>query len=117
LVVEDDPGTREMYRYALHEEGYVVVTVGDGLAALHYLEQRLPSAIVLDLALPRMNGRDVVRELEAHSETRAIPIIVVTGTDASDLDEKRFADVLMKPVASEDLIRAIERSIGQSTPR
>src|SRR4051794_17475935 len=56
LVVEDDQQTREMYRAALMAAGFVVVAVEDGLDALRVLEQRRPSAVVLDLGLPRLAG-------------------------------------------------------------
>ena len=63
LVVEDDPQTREMFRMALRSEGYKVVAVEDGVDALNYLETHIPAAVVLDLGLPRLHGRDVLAEM------------------------------------------------------
>ena len=108
LVVEDDEPTREMYRSALKRNGYTVIAVDDGLAALHSIESQQPDVVVLDMALPRLGGRDVLRELRANPLTRAIPIIIVTGTDVVDLNERALAPVLMKPVDTETLIAAIE---------
>jgi CheY-like chemotaxis protein len=108
LVVEDDAPTREMYRTALKRNGYTVTAVDDGLAALHSIESQHPDVVVLDMALPRLGGRDVLRELRANPATRAIPIIIVTGTDVVDLNERAMAPVLTKPVDTETLIAAIE---------
>jgi len=107
LVVEDDPTAREFYRSVLRQAGLSVVSVEDGLAALHVIEARPPQVVVLDLALPRVSGRDVYRELKARPETRGIPIVVVTGHDVSDLDEADFAGVLHKPLDPNDLISAV----------
>lgn len=98
----------------LRGDGYTVVAVEDGLSALRYMEHQLPAAIVLDLGLPRMSGRDVYRELKSRPETQNIPIVVVTGTDASDLNASDFAALLTKPVQAEELLRAVERAIGRS---
>ena len=81
LIVEDDHALREMYRTALIMSGYAVVAVEDGIDALQHVEQALPNLIVLYLALPRLGGHDVARELASCAETRDIPILVVTGTD------------------------------------
>ena len=81
LIVEDDHALREMYRAALIMSGYAVVAVEDGIDALQHVEQALPNLIVLDLALPRLGGHGVARELASCAETRDIPILVVTGTD------------------------------------
>jgi CheY-like chemotaxis protein len=79
LVVEDDPQLRELYRMTLRSAGYAVIAVEDGLDALQFTEQVIPAAVVLDLGLPRVGGRDVQQELAAHQATRDVPIILVTG--------------------------------------
>ena len=115
LVVEDDPSLRELYRSALSVEGYAVVAVEDGLDALRLLDGAiLPAAVVLDLGLPRLRGRDVYQELKARTETRMIPILVVTGGDATDLDPADFACIIKKPVSIDALLDAIAQCIRQT---
>ncbi len=114
LLVEDDPSLRELYRAALTSAGFVVVAVEDGLDALRRVEHTTPQAVVLDLALPRMDGRDVSRELRARSATRHIPIVVVSGTDMRDLDPAHFASVLQKPIDPEVVVFAVERSLRRA---
>jgi chemosensory pili system protein ChpA (sensor histidine kinase/response regulator) len=117
LVVEDDPQLRGFYRTALTAVGYAVVAVEDGLDALHYVDLVVPDAVVLDLSLPRLSGRDVRRELAAHHATANIPIIVVTGTDADDLSAKEFACVLRKPANRDALITAVSKCITDAKRR
>jgi two-component system chemotaxis response regulator CheY len=115
LVVEDDPSLRRLYRSILREAGYLVMDVEDGVAALRTLEIHRPAAVVLDLALPRLGGRDVHREMQSHAEMRRIPVVVVTGTDTSDLKESEFASVLKKPLHPDHLLSAVQNCIGRQS--
>lgn len=117
LVVEDDPAARSMFRLALQSAGFVVIAVEDGLDALHRVEVQKPDAVVLDLALPRLDGRDVHRELAARPDTLDIPIVVVSGTDTSDLNPDDFACVLRKPVNPDVLLTAVENCLRQRPSR
>ncbi len=112
LVVEDDAELRSLYRAALRAAGYFVFAVDDGIDALQYVEQTRPAAVVLDLGLPRLDGRDVQRELAAHPDTRDIPIIVVTGQIA-DVNESDFTCVLRKPIQADQLVAAVQRCLAK----
>lgn len=109
--MEDDPQLRMLYRSVLTAAGYVVVAVEDGVDALRHLDANGPDAVVLDLGLPRLHGRDVQREIAAHSDTRAIPIIVVTGGDTGDLTASDYACILRKPIDPESLVEAVQRCL------
>lgn len=115
LVVEDDAALRNLYRASLQLEGYAVIAVEDGLDALRYIDTTAPSAIVLDLDLPRLGGRDVQRELTAGMDTNGIPIVIVTGGDTSDLNPKDFACILRKPLHPEKLVDAVRRCLRNVT--
>jgi CheY-like chemotaxis protein len=111
LVVEDDPKLRELFRSTLTIAGYSVRAVEDGLDALRLLDQgTVPSAVVLDMGLPRLGGYDLKREFHAHVETRSIPIVVVTGSDV-DIDERGFACVLRKPIHPDALVDAVAKCL------
>ena len=88
--------------------------VEDGLSALHILDVHKPDVIVLDLVLPRLSGRDVFREMRARPALRDIPVVVVSGTDVSDLDPADFAAILKKPVDGDVLAKAVNRAVRQS---
>ncbi len=118
LVVEDDAALRNLYRTALTVAGYTVEAVEDGFDALQRIERHRPDAMILDLALPRLGGRDVHREVKSRPETRDLPVVVVTGTDTSDLDESDFECVLKKPVPPEKVGYALEKCLRQArSPR
>ena len=109
LVVEDDTALRTVYRASLKQARFRVVAVSDGLAALQQLDSDvLPDAVVLDLALPKLSGADFGRELRARRDTRDIPIIIVTGTDETDIEGLDVERVLRKPFLPERLIEAVD---------
>jgi CheY-like chemotaxis protein len=94
LLVEDNPGdvrlTREAFKDAkVHLEMHVV---NDGVEAIDFLNQRggyegspRPDLILLDLNLPRKDGRDVLAEIKADPSLKSIPVVILT-TSASDVD-------------------------------
>jgi DNA-binding response OmpR family regulator len=111
LIVEDDTALRELYRSALRAAGYAVAAVADGIDALRNVEAERPDAVVLDLGLPRLSGRDVHRELKSSPKTRDIPVVVVSGTDVSDLDPRDFACVLKKPASLDAVLAAVKNCL------
>src|SRR5688572_19356426 len=116
LIVEDDASTREMYRQALTAYGHRVLAVPDGIGALRRIETDRPNVVVLDLMLPRLGGHDVYLEMRAHPETREIPVIVVTGSDARNFEPSEFRFFLRKPVSAEALTRIVEDALQWPQP-
>ena len=114
LVVEDDPQLREMYRAALRAAGYAVTSVEDGADALRQIDLSLPAVVVLDLGLPRLDGRDVYRELKARPDTRDVPVIIVTGTDIDVADAQDHARVLRKPCDPDRLVAAVHQCLRRA---
>ena len=112
LLVEDDRATRELFEYALRLAGFVVLTAGDGLGALHVLEQRRPDAVVLDLDLPQVSGADVYQEILAHADTRDVPVVVVTGTELKP--PRGVFRVLHKPVTADLVSLAVVQALSDS---
>jgi DNA-binding response OmpR family regulator len=112
LVVEDDPDLRALYRSALSLAGYVVVAVADGIDALRHFDGDTPDAVVLDIGLPRLGGRDVQRELASHADLSSVPIIAVSG-DVSGLHPKDFSCILLKPIDLDELLEAVARCVAK----
>src|SRR5882724_2632727 len=77
LVVEDNENLRELYELELKEDGYSVSLASDGLEALEIVHQNKPDLIVLDIAMPKMDGIQCMRELL--SEHMVIPVILHTA--------------------------------------
>jgi CheY-like chemotaxis protein len=111
LVVEDDPELRRLFRAALTFAGFEVQVAADGLDALRRIDSDPPTVVVLDLSLPLISGIIVQQQIAADAVTRAIPVVVVTGTPekAAGLN---VACVLAKPISSETLIRVVKGCIA-----
>lgn len=115
LVVEDDPAARELFRTTLRAEGYAVIAVENGLAALRHLEHTVPAAVVLDLGLPLVGGTDVHHEMAARGWSATVPIILVTGS-CEPINEADYSCVLRKPVDPTDLVTAVARCLRNRQP-
>jgi len=109
------PDARALYCSALERSGHTVVTVEDGFAALQYLESARPKVIVLDMIVPRLSGRDVLRQLRANPETRQIPVVIITGSDVSNLSERAGIPVLQKPFALSLLVDAVDSAVRRAS--
>nr|WP_255603127.1 ammonium transporter [Oscillochloris sp. ZM17-4] len=90
LVVEDDPGTREMLRRMLEREGWQVAEADNGEVALGRVAERRPDLILLDLMMPKMDGFEVISALRSTALWRSIPIVVLTAMDLSATDRMRL---------------------------
>lgn len=93
LLVEDDPGDVMMTREALADNKVTnrLAVVSDGEAAMRYLRREgeydqatPPDLVLLDLNLPRMDGREVLAAMKSDDELRLIPVVVLTTSDAEE---------------------------------
>ena len=110
LIVEDDADLRRIFRTALSLAGFEVEDVGDGIEALHLIDNRVPDLVVLDLVLPSLDGVSIQQELAAHAITSHIPIVIVTGSSI-DTDSLGVACVLHKPVMPDELVRTVQHCL------
>jgi DNA-binding response OmpR family regulator len=116
LVVDDDPDVLEFTRFLLSSRGYTVRTSEDGEVALHEMRRRPPDALVLDIMMPRLDGRGVMRGMKADPTLCGVPIVVISG--AADLGpELDGCAVLCKPVDPEALVAEVARCVGHGAPR
>lgn len=112
LVVEDHEDLRQMFSDVLNMAGFQVRQAADGMEALRSIDSAPPDLIVLDLGLPFVTGYDVLLELKDHAHTRAIPVLVVTGSDAPI--EGVLPDcVLRKPVRPSELAWRVKDCLGE----
>ena len=79
LVVEDEQDVAELLRYHFGKEGYDVVVAPNGQDAVKRARELRPEVILLDIMVPQLNGWEVCRRLKSEADTRAIPVIMVTG--------------------------------------
>ncbi len=81
LVVDDDPGNRDLITRCLAPHGHEVLTMEHGRWALEILESERVDVILLDLAMPEMNGYETLVRLKADPRLVEVPVVVVSGTD------------------------------------
>jgi CheY-like chemotaxis protein len=86
LVVDDDPGVRQLIQQTLEADGCSVVEAANGLEAQQCLKRELPSLIILDLLMPEMDGFALLSQLQQRAGWDEIPILVITGTDPTSVD-------------------------------
>jgi CheY-like chemotaxis protein len=114
LIVDDNEDTREMYSEILSTCGFRVRLARDGAEAIAAASD-LPSVIVMDLAMPGLNGWEATRRLKTTEATRKIPIIVLTGHGLDHYREVAVAagcdEFLSKPCSADDLVAAIRRTL------
>jgi DNA-binding response OmpR family regulator len=117
LVVDDEKRLRELIKAYLSQEGFRVLTAGDGQEALYVTRYEKPDLIILDLMMPVMDGYDFLR---AHSKERNTPVIVLTAkVEESDKVlglELGADDYVTKPFSMRELtarVRAVLRRTGQ----
>ncbi|HLB54895.1 MAG TPA: response regulator, partial [Gemmatimonadales bacterium] len=119
LVVEDDPGTRELLRRLVENEGWTAATAENGRVALEEVGRKTPSLILLDLMMPVMDGCQFATELRKCEAWRSIPVIVLTAKDLT-AEERRLLNgdvqgVLQKGALSRDeLLREIRDLMATS---
>jgi len=78
LVVDDEPGVRDILRINLECEGFAVCEAGDGVEALEEIARWNPDLIILDLMMPRLSGLEVLGRLEANPDTAGVPVIILS---------------------------------------
>lgn len=116
LVVEDDRAVRKALKRLFESEGYRVELTSDGPAGLQSFRAWRPTAVVLDLRLPRLSGQDVCREMKR--EEPGVPIIVLSAaTDVMDkvvLLELGADDYVTKPFSPRELLARVHAATRRS---
>lgn len=114
LVVDDDSGIRDALSDILDQLGYSVVAARDGAEALDVLRAGCqPSAVLLDLGMPTMDGREFRNELLRDPRFAELPVIVITASRDQHPDELQVTDVLTKPVQLSRLLDILESHVQQ----
>jgi len=120
LVVDDDAKIVRLVRTYLERDGFSVVTAGDGPAALDAIETHRPALVVLDLMLPELDGRAVIRAVRRDEEAGATPILVLSarGTTIDRIAglEDGADDYLPKPFSPAELVVRVKAILRRANP-
>jgi len=115
LLVDDDPGLRDLVRLALERAAFQVITASDGQIAVTHAAREAPDLIVLDIGLPEIDGFEVCRRIRARSE---VPILFLTARD-DEIDrvlglEMGADDYVTKPFSPRELVARVKAILKRS---
>lgn len=122
LVVDDDPGFRELTERTLNQHGWEVCCVEDGQTALAAAARRRPALVLLDLLMPVMDGFEFLEAFRKDPVWREVPVVVLTAKDLTEEDYRRLHGsvlrILHKGMNSlEDLLLEVERLLHNHTTK
>jgi two-component system response regulator MtrA len=117
LVAEDDEDILEMVVFDLEDEGYEVLTARDGDAAIALALERRPDLVLLDVAMPGLDGYEVTRRLRAEKSTSGTPVVLLTArAQVRDVIlgfEAGANDYVTKPFRPEELRTRLQAALGR----
>ena len=118
LIGEDSGDLREAYVDWFTFKGFRVESAADGHQTLLKARQLLPQAVVMDVTLPGLDGLEVARRLRGEPETRAIPLIAITGHGGDDMVARTVAAgfdcYLLKPCLPDRLLAEVRRLLDRA---
>lgn len=120
LVVEDEEALQQLLEYNLSREGFEVTVVGDGAEVITTVAEISPDFVLLDWMLPNLSGIEICRQLRANTETRSLPIIMLTARGEEEdrvrgLD-KGADDYITKPFSISELVARIKAVLRRTNP-
>jgi two-component system OmpR family response regulator len=118
LIVDDDPGIRDVVRIALRREGFETDEAADGAEAVRLVAARPPDAIVLDILMPEMDGTEACRRIRARSD---VPIVFLSSKD-DEIDrvlglELGGDDYVTKPFGARELVARVRAVLRRARPK
>ena len=117
LVVDDEAAIVELLQAVLDDEGYQVVTAGDGREALASLAAHRVALVLSDVMMPRLDGRELARAMRADPAHRAIPLILLSAASPAIAQDTPHAAFVSKPFDLDALLATVARLLDASPPR
>jgi len=118
LIVEDEVNIRQLIRYNLEKENFIVLEAADGLQGIKMAKAEKPDLVILDLMLPGADGLEVCRALKGNALTAALPIIMLTAR-SEEIDkviglELGADDYMTKPFSPRELVARVKAVLRRS---
>ncbi len=117
LIVDDAEDTRFIYDTYFQFRGVRVVTAADGAAALQSVRVDRPDVIILDLAMPKVTGWEVLEQLKSDPQTRTIPVLVLSGQQERESAIRAGADAYLEKPCLPDALLAEAARVARRAPR
>ncbi len=116
MIVDDEPMVRETLGQVLIDEGYTVDIAVDGAHALERVHAARPDAILLDLMMPGMNGRQFLRALREEPAYESVPVLIMTAVHGINVNLTSIgaSDLVEKPFEVDDLLNKVALAVYRS---
>lgn len=115
LVADDEPAIRSMLEVILSADGHEIVAVPDGKAALDYLREHTPDAMLLDVQMPHMTGFEICSRVKRIKRLGHAPVLLLTALDDDQTrDHARLVgadDLVYKPLSGKNLRQRVNRLV------
>jgi diguanylate cyclase (GGDEF)-like protein len=102
LIVDDDPVVRSLMQDTLEDEGFAVVEAADGVEAFRRCEEEVPSLVIVDALMPKMDGFELCQRLRRGASTKHLPILMATGLEDDASVARAYevgaTDFILKPL-------------------
>ena len=120
LLVEDEPAQREVLAYNLEAEGFAVIRAGDGEEAMSLIDEAIPDIVLLDWMLPHVSGIEICRRLKSRTDTRTIPVIMISAR-SEEVDRVRGLEIgaddyVIKPYSVAELMARVRTQLRRVRP-
>ena len=120
LIADDEPNQLELMSFNLSNAGYSIIKATNGKEAIELIENHSPDLIILDWMMPKISGIDVCRTLRSRSETKQIPIIILSAR-SEDSDKSLGLDTgaddyISKPFSPKELISRVKALLRRARP-
>ena len=116
LLIEDEPNIIEAIRFILSRDGFAVDTHSDGSTALQAIKAKAPDMVILDVMLPNRSGFEILRDLRAMSETKKLPVLMLTARGQKkdrEMAERLGANQFMtKPFSNSEMLNTVRQLLA-----
>jgi two-component system, OmpR family, response regulator len=116
LIAEDEPSILESLDFILRRAGFTISSVTDGDAVIEAVRRLHPRMLVLDVMLPKRSGFDVLKQIRADADMRAMPVLILTAKgqqqDRRTAEELGADGFVTKPYANADVVGAVRQLLG-----
>ncbi|MFZ5878777.1 MAG: response regulator [Chloroflexota bacterium] len=117
LIVDDDPNSQRVLSYTLRKNGYEARTAANGENALAQLGESAPDLVIVDMAMPVMDGLTLLRHMRADGRLHDIPVVILTGSgddyDRLQAEQEGIQGFLSKPSSSKTVLDVVQHALGQ----
>jgi CheY-like chemotaxis protein len=117
LVVDDHQDTRELIKFVLERQGYRIVEAEDGEVAIERGTSEHPDLVLMDLAIPKLDGLSVMKQLRKRTDMHDIPILFISAHAESAVRDQVLAagcdEYLTKPLDLDNLLRVLDQYISK----